>query len=69
MGSGCLASGQRIGSRIHIKGAYCVGKDDGDLLGAQLREFGSFIPAMLTRELSCISRETPTMEQTVMILR
>ena len=29
MGSGCLASGQRIGSRIHIKGAYCVGKDDG----------------------------------------
>ena len=31
---------------------YCVSKDDGDLLGAQLRESGSFIPVMMTRELS-----------------
>jgi hypothetical protein len=51
MGGGCL-DGMLVdnvsatGSGIHIEAAYCASKDDGDLLGVQLRESGSFIPVI-----------------------
>ena len=54
---GCLGDNvSAIGGGIHVEDsdAYCVRKDDGDPLEAQLMESGSFIPVIPTRELRTV---------------